>query len=610
MKGVLFACLGLGLLVVFLCVALSADDVGAGARGKALIVIVSNAPGEASANTFTATNTPEPCGCLWSVVASPNGDSNDNFLTRVAVVSVNDVWAVGGYYPQPGFASHTLVEHWDGGAWSVVPSANVGTVHNFFYDIAAVSANDVWAVGYYEDNSYQTLVEHWDGTAWSIVASPSLNTTDNRLHGVASVSANDVWAVGYYGSASTYQTLVEHWDGGSWSVVSSPNRDTGYDSLEGVAAVSANDVWAVGTLIEHWDGSTWSIVNGLVPSGALNRIVALSANDMWAVGDVKMTGVKTLFAETLIEHWDGSAWSVVSSPNVGSRLNEFYGLAAVSSSDVWAVGNYDSDGIIETPVEHWDGATWLVVTSPNPSTSQDVHLYGVAAVSANDVWAVGHYSDPGLGPYRTLVEHYAPLCTPYGTPTDTPTTTPTTPTPIIVGHVTWQGPPAQPNARQQQSITLTLKLGATEVNYPSQSTDASGFFTVSLGSLPGGTYEWRAKGAKYLAGSGVVNLVGAPSTQVEMGLMRAGDATNDNLVSVADVNILKRTFGLCIGDVGYDSRGDFDNSNCVSVVDFNLLRGNFGFGGAPPIIMPVVNLTAYTFFARIERLHPIVHLKP
>src|SRR3954468_17786552 len=90
----------------------------------------------------------------------------------------------------------------------------------------------------------------------------------------------------------------------------------------------------------------------------------------------------------------------------------------------------------------------------------------------------------------------------------------------LVGHVTWQGRPAQPNALQQLPITLTLKSGTTEINYPIQNTDASGFFTQVV-TLPNGSYNWRVKGPLYLANSGNVTLSGAPTTNVEMGLMRA-----------------------------------------------------------------------------------------
>jgi hypothetical protein len=172
-------------------------------------------------------------------------------------------------------------------------------------------------------------------------------------------------------------------------------------------------------------------------------------------------------------------------------------------------------------------------------------------------------------------------------PTATPTLTHTrtvTPTPgqQIVGRVTWQGRPTPPSALQQVVITLTLKSGTTEVNYPGQTTDSSGFFTCTVVGLPGGTYSWRVKSPKYLANSGFVDLAGAPQTNVEMGLMKAGDCNNDNVINVLDFNIVKGTFGKASGDPGYDGRGDLNGDNAVTVFDFNLVKGNFGTGGAPP----------------------------
>lgn len=181
------------------------------------------------------------------------------------------------------------------------------------------------------------------------------------------------------------------------------------------------------------------------------------------------------------------------------------------------------------------------------------------------------------------------------TPTSTPTQQPPSPTPtqlatstptpdaLLVGHATWQGRPAQPNSAQQLPITLTLKLGATEVDYPSQTTDASGFFTVAVGTLPAGTYVWRAKGPQFLANTGSVSLQGAPATQAEMGLMRTGDANNDNVVGGADFIILRGTIGKSCGVSGFDGRADFNGDCVVNGVDFNLLKNNFGQAGVPPI---------------------------
>ncbi len=192
-------------------------------------------------------------------------------------------------------------------------------------------------------------------------------------------------------------------------------------------------------------------------------------------------------------------------------------------------------------------------------------------------------------PTRTNTPVNTPI--PTATPTDTPipTSTPTPPA-LLVGHVTWQGPPVQPSAAQQLPITLTLKLGTTEIDYPSQNTDASGLFTVTLGNLAPGIYDWRVKGPKYLANSGTVSLsavrVGGrqPLITTEMGLMRVGDATNDNIVGLGDFNITRSSFGKTVGDPGYDARTDFNSDNVINTTDFNLLKSNFGQGGAPPVL--------------------------
>src|SRR5205085_5439971 len=116
-----------------------------------------------------------------------------------------------------------------------------------------------------------------------------------------------------------------------------------------------------------------------------------------------------------------------------------------------------------------------------------------------------------------------------------------------------------------------------------QNTDSSGFFPVSVGSLSNGTYNWRVKDPKYLANVGTVTLAGAAQTNAEMGLMKAGDCDNNNVVSVLDFNILKNTFGKSQGDPGYDDRADFSGDLAVNVSDFNALKGNFGVSGGPPV---------------------------
>ncbi|HMA34941.1 MAG TPA: hypothetical protein VKY74_10730, partial [Chloroflexia bacterium] len=170
----------------------------------------------------TATATTAPCALAWSIVSSPNpSTAGSNVLNGVAAVGANDVWAVG-YYVNGSSIAQTLTEHWNGSAWTSVASPNVGIDLNVLNSVAAVTANDGWAVGSYYNTStalHQTLVEHWNGSAWAVVASPNAGTSYNDLYGVAVVGANDVWAVGSYclsycsTSVPIIQPLAEHWNG-------------------------------------------------------------------------------------------------------------------------------------------------------------------------------------------------------------------------------------------------------------------------------------------------------------------------------------------------------------------------------------------------------------
>ena len=136
------------------------------------------------------------------------------------------------------------------------------------------------------------MIEHWNGTAWTVQPTSPL---DGTLFGDAAVSPSDAWAVGEDYNGSDLQTLVEHWNGKAWTMQDSPNPGglTGDNYLLSVTGVSASDAWAVGyydngssqqTLIEHWNGTAWKVQSSPVLDGQLSGVSALSATDAWAVG--------------------------------------------------------------------------------------------------------------------------------------------------------------------------------------------------------------------------------------------------------------------------------------------------------------------------------------
>jgi hypothetical protein len=98
------------------------------------------------------------------------------------------------------------------GVGNVVPSPNTGSPNNYFFGVAAIASNDLWAVGSYDELGLtaKQLIQHWDRTNWTVVASPSL-PTPNELTAVSAVAANDAWTVGGYNSGG--QSLTQHWDG-------------------------------------------------------------------------------------------------------------------------------------------------------------------------------------------------------------------------------------------------------------------------------------------------------------------------------------------------------------------------------------------------------------
>jgi hypothetical protein len=284
-------------------------------------------------------------GTSWIIVPSPSIGTL-NGLTRV---SASDIWAVGSY--NTGNTVQPLIEHWDGATWSVVPSPSVGT-YGYLSGVAWVpSTNQLWSAGSYIDtnNVTQTLIEHWDGTSWIIVPSPSVGTGGSTLNKVTAISANSVWAVGYSNVSTTPRhTLIEHWNGASWLVVPSPNVGKSDNFLYGLTPVSASDIWAVGyyhtgkgyrTLTEHWGGVVWSVVPS--PNAGIQNyltgVTMISTSDIWAVGHYNNPR-----SQTLTEHWDGTSWSIVPSVNPGKE-NTLAGVSRVpGTSQIWAVGSYDN----------------------------------------------------------------------------------------------------------------------------------------------------------------------------------------------------------------------------------------------------------------------------
>jgi FG-GAP-like repeat len=331
-------------------------------------------------------------------------------LNAVAVVSATDIWSVGNHLPGANY--RTQIQHWDGTAWSVVDSPNVGKKDNSLTDALALATDDVWAVGFSHGlgrTSPATLAEHWDGTSWSVVPTVDASNRPNVLVAVDGVASDDVWAVGSFDtSRGSRKTLAEHFDGTAWTIVPTPNVGS-LSALTGVAASSPDSVWAAGytvvdntyqTLVQHWDGTAWTVVPA--PTGSRNNVLVrlglTSDSDIWAVGYSEVPSVN----RTLGLHWDGSAWSGTRTRDLPSSVNVLLDVAA-EPGIAWAVGfSFDADAVMYRSMsEQWDGRRWNTVATA--VSSEEDQLKGVDVVpGTGQVWAIGLAGDD------TLIETICP----------------------------------------------------------------------------------------------------------------------------------------------------------------------------------------------------------
>jgi hypothetical protein len=351
----------------------------------------------------------------WSVVPAPPSGHNA-VLIGVSSTSDSDAWAVGSQNGAAGtgIGAKPLIDHWDGTTWSQVTTpATPGNTAS----LAAVSASsptDAWAVGHTRVNksSFAPLAMHWTGTGWAVSPSAASALAGQVGVGAADINPTDAYAIGGgLGSAHTGQ--VAHWNGSSWARVTVPlpaNNNLASD-LNAISADGASDVWIVGTYelqvgptavqnetySLHWNGSSWTIVAmPLEDSSNVNNFFKFSAikanspSDVWAVGRSGVAG-QVGSGATLIEHWDGTAWSIVPSPSPGLD-GVLTGVTTKASNDMWAVGYDRVPGTIrlQTLTLHWNGTTWATVASPNAGSVSSVLDSVSTTPGATIVQAVGY----------------------------------------------------------------------------------------------------------------------------------------------------------------------------------------------------------------------------
>jgi hypothetical protein len=383
---------------------------GVGAAGAVLIVA---APALAAGSWATTVSpNPGPGSVYQTRLLSAVAASSAKYVWAVGSYSTSST----------AFVAAPLLARWTGTGWHraslPAPASGVGSLSS----VSAPASNDVWAAGWQNAEPYTghslPWVLHYNGSAWHTVTRSGLPAS-LQVKAVHATTASNVWLAGQTTGAPSH-AVTAHWNGSAWRVWRfSPS---GCAALNGLVTlpgtpqvIAAGSVGVCGRGIEavyvlHWNGSSWSRMS--VPSldGIADALVAPSASSVWLTGTRSSDVWSTSHA--LLEHWNGHSWGAVTAPAFGATYSTLSGIAAHGRTNLLAVGWKQicnpSCGPLRTLGLHYNGSAWSVIGTPNPvggSTSFDSFAADAAVPSSTAFWAVGNYG-PVSGNSRTLAARY------------------------------------------------------------------------------------------------------------------------------------------------------------------------------------------------------------
>ena len=270
--------------------------------------------------------------------------------------SGQEVFAAGSATSPDGTRSTALLRY-DGTRWSVADWRRGFDAR----DLWVVSPTEIYLVGADQN------VRRWDGSEWT--PSPVGMFPDTDLLGAWGVAGGELFVVG--GQDDTIpggrpRAFHGTSGGGSWTPLLPP--DLPDVDLHDVAGATAGSVIAVGTAGTILTRSGDNLEAAVSPTTeTLRSVWADASGDAFAVGD-----------NGSIVHWDGTAWSEMTSPSdpwFGFRLNAVWGS---SPTNVFAAG----EGSL---LLRYDGSSWTQVMVDALADLTDV--WGTAA---NNVFVVAN----------------------------------------------------------------------------------------------------------------------------------------------------------------------------------------------------------------------------
>jgi hypothetical protein len=357
-----------------------------------------------------------------SAGAAPSGKASFH-LDRVWCSSATFCMAVGsrGYRMSAvDNSSKTLSERWNGTKWSIVPSPNglpAGT-STALYDVSCTGSAFCMAVG---EAGTKIITMTWNGSKWSTVASANpTNVQYAYLTGVSCTSTTNCVAAGLrYTPDGRGPTLMERWNGKAWSILNAPTPPGNNPvRLHTISCPQATNCYAVGefdlggpgkpaALALKWNGTTFSLAYETKPKevNTLFGVSCVDPSNCTAVGWTQTVYPSRGPIRTMVERWNGTKWSRLSSPSPGNGFSELLAASCISSTRCTAVGDMSTTAGERTLVERSSGTVWSPVAGANAAPPATSWLSGISCRSPANCIAVGHTALQA----GTVSEHFSTL---------------------------------------------------------------------------------------------------------------------------------------------------------------------------------------------------------
>lgn len=310
----------------------------------------------------------------WKEVVINVAGAGDWPLRQITGVE-DEIWAVGGFYNDPGGGTpQSSVLRLAGGAWQSL-SAQAGNAP--LNAVWGASKGDVWlAGGDLSDGASKVL--RWNGAALRAVPLPAGNNA--LLRGIAG-AAGEVHAVGDGGTHLRIDQTTE-------APVGAP---VPLQHIVGLWAAAADDVWAVGAqpmpggadhgIIRRWDGARWQDVTPTPPPPPLFSVWGSGPRDVWIGGD-----------KGTVLHHDGALTRDAAAAGVAGAQRGILALWGSGADDLWAAGGTLGPGLGPVLMRRrggtWESQIKRLEADAGHGCAACI-FYALWGAGADDLWAGG-----------------------------------------------------------------------------------------------------------------------------------------------------------------------------------------------------------------------------